>query len=392
MAKIFDGFLVQFYYFDNMKYNELTQLQKKCLISLEGKVLNDLPLIGVFCSSKCVMEEVKIENNRVYFKFNFEIEEIKQEQGKPVRYAVKKIVRSINYLSKGISAIVAEEEEIKYEKILSIINAIPSYVNLRLNPGFQFNYRVPSFKEVVLEESKLKYIRAFMDNNIVMVKKEELRYFTFVNDVSPEMDMIFLNPSPIRGKVKAIEYSYRDVDGKKSFSINFSGRIYSSFIMEDNFFNEMVSLMYLLYKKPKAEELLKPIDKIIGEYLEILHQQATLDAKVRKTALIISELKDLIHQVLSEGNAEMVYITMVLNILIEICRKTDIYTDYCIQIELLEYSTLVDFLKIYSKKKSGENISEERFKTIFCEISHLIQLSKFDSEKLINLYLREGRQ
>ena len=390
MVKTFDGFLIQLYYFDNIKYTELTQLQKNCLLHLQGKILNDLPLIGAFCSSKCTMEQVRIESSRVYFKFNFEIEEIKQEQGRPVRYIYNKIVESINFLSKGISAVVSEEE-IKYEKILSIINAIPSYVSLRLNPGFQFQYKVPSFKEVTLEEGKLKYIRAFMDNNLVVIKQENFSYFTFVKDVNPTEELIFLNATPLKGKVKAIEYYYKAEDGKKSFNLNFSGRIYSTFIIEDNCFNELVGLVYLLYKQPKVEEILKPIDNLVGEYLELLHEQPTTEAKVRKTALITSELKDMINVVIKNGNTKIVFATLVLNILVNLCRKKEIYTDYCIPIELMEYSTLVDFLKLYSKKKFGENISEARFSTIFCEMSHLVQLSQLEAEKLINLYNRGGK-
>lgn len=98
MKDMFSGDIIQLYYFNNLKYTALTNEQKKCVYSLKDKVLNDLPLIGSFCDSKCVMGDVSIEGEMVYFKFIFEVELIKQEEGRPIKYISALVVESKNFL------------------------------------------------------------------------------------------------------------------------------------------------------------------------------------------------------------------------------------------------------------------------------------------------------
>jgi len=386
MDKMFNGDIIQLYYFNNFKYNTLTNEQKEKVYSLKEKVLNDLPLIGSFCESKCIMQDIVIEGEMVNFKFLFEVEIIKQQEGRPVKYISSLVVESKNFLSKGISAIICKEE-IKYEKVLSIINAIPSFVSLKLNPGFQFKYTPPSFKEITIDENKLIYFKTFFENNIFAIKDKGVSRFGLVksNDIFDEV--IVLNLSSKKGKCKVIEYYFNSSDGKKILSVNCNGSIFSSYPIEKNTFKDIVNLIYILYKIPKVEEFLTPIDGIMKEYLSYIHIDTTIDARIRQTKLVTEDIKNIIKEIIKK-QTDYVYITIVLNILIGLGRKKKIETDYCIKIDFMDYWALVDFLKLYMKKKFGENLEEERIKDIMCEVSHLVQLSEGDEEKLILLCRR----
>jgi hypothetical protein len=385
MNKMFNGDIIQLYYFNNFKYNTLTKQQKECVYSLKNKVLNSLPLIGGFCDSKCIMGDVVIVGEMVCFKFIFEVEVIKQEEGRPVKYISPLIVESKNYLSKGISAIICTEE-IKYEKILSIINAIPSFVNLKLNPGLQYKYTPPSFKEIKLQEDKLIYIKAFFENNLFLIKENGASKFAILRLNGAFDETILLNSLSRKGKCKVIEYYFKSSEGKKSLSINCNGIIFSSYTIEENTFRDIVNLIYILYKVPKIEEFLNPIHNIMKEYLSFIHAETTTDARVRQTALLIEDVKNLVKEILKDENIGSVYITIVLNILIRLSQREKIETDYCVEIEFSDYWALMDFMKLYLKRKFGTNLEEQRILDVMCATSHLIQLSKGDEERLISLY------
>lgn len=387
MNKMFNGDIIQLYYFNNLKYNTLTKEQKECVYSLKNKVLNDQPLIGSFCDSKCVMEDVVIEGEMIYFKFIFEIEIIKQQEGRPIKYISSLEVQSKNFLSKGISAIICNEE-IKYEKILSIINAIPSFVSLKLNPGFQFKYTPPSFKEINLQEDKLTYIKAFFHNNLSIIKNNGITKFALAKSNELQDETILLNSLSIKGKCKVIEYYFKNKMDKKSLSINCNGRIFSSYPIEENTFKDIVNLIYILYKIPKIEEFLNPIDSIMEEYLSFIHIDSTTDARVRRTKLLIEDIKSIIKEINKEEDPGSVYITIVLNILIRLSQRKKIRTDYCIKVDFMDYLEVTDFLKLYSKKKFATKLEDEKITDIMCELSHLIQLSQGDEELLISLYRR----
>ena len=382
---MFNGDIIQLFYFNNFKYNTLTREQKECVYSLKNKVLNDLPLIGSFCDSKCIMGDVVIEGEVVCFKFIFEVELIKQHEGRPVKYISPLVVESKNFLSKGISAIICNSE-IKYEKILSIINAIPSFVNLKLNSGFQFRYNPPSFKQINLQEDKLIYIKAFFENNLFKTKDNGITRFALLKSNKFLDESILLNSLSTKGKCKVIEYYFKSNEGKKSLSINCNGSIFSSYPIEENTFKDIVNLIYILYKIPKIEEFLNPIDRIMEEYLSFIHSEATIDARVRQTTLLNADVNNLIMEIVKNETVGSVYITIVLNIIISLSQREKIEKVSCIKVDFTDYWTLVDFLKIYSKKKFGVSLEDKKITDILCEISHLIQLSKGDEERLISLY------
>jgi hypothetical protein len=385
MDKMFNGDIIQLYYFNNFKYTTLTREQKECVYSLKNKVLNDLPLIGSFCDSKCIMGDIIIEGDMVCFKFIFEIEHIKQHEGRPIKYISPLVVESKNFLSKGISAIICNVE-IKYKKILSIINAIPSYISLKLNSGYEFKYNPPSFKEINLQEDKLKYIKAFFENNLFKTIDNGVTKFALLKSNESLDETTLLNSSSTKGKCKAIEYYFKSNEGKKSLSINCNGSIYSSYLIEDNTFKDIVNLIYILYKIPKIEEFLNPIDSIMEEYMSFIHAEAIVDARLRQTALLVRDVKSMIGEIIKNENTGRIYITIVLNILINLCKREKIKAVSCIKVDFTEYWTLVDFLKLYSKKKFGVNLDEERIIGIMCEISHLMQISQGDEERLISWY------
>ncbi len=385
MNKMFNGDIIQLFYFNNLRYNALTKEQKECVYSLKNKVLNHLPLVGSFCDSKCIMGDVVIEGDMICFKFIFEIEIIKQEEGRPVKYISPLVVESKNYLSKGISAIICTEE-IKYKQVLSIISAIPSFVSLKLNATGQFRYTPPSFKEISLEADKLIYIKAFFENHLFKTKHNGITKFAILRSSDVLDETTLLNSLSKKGKCKVIEYYFSSSEGKKSLSINCHGSIYSSYPIEENTFRDIVNLIYILYKVPRVEEFLNPIDSIMREYLSFIHTEATTDARVRQTVLLTKDIRNMVKEVLKNENAGNVYITIVLNILIALSKGKDIETDYCTEVDFMDYWVLVDFLKLYLKKKFGINIQDKIIKDIVCEASHLIKLSRGDEERLISLY------
>jgi hypothetical protein len=387
MNRMFNGDIIQLYYFDNLKYKTLTKEQRECVYSLKNKVLNNLPLIGSFCDSKCIMEDIIIEGELIYFKFIFELEIIKQQEGRPIKYISNLIVESKNFLSKGISAIICRDE-IKYEKILSIINAIPSFVSLMLNPGFQFKYTPPSFKEIKLQDDKLIYIKAFFQNNLFKTTNNETTKFSLVKSDEFNEETLLLNSIDTKRKCKMIEYYFKSKEGKKSLSINCNGTIYSSYPIEENTFKDIINLIYILYKIPRIEEFLNPIDNIMKEYLSFIHPEATVDARARQSALLMGDIKSMIKEIIKGEVTGSVYTTIVLNILIRLSQREKIETNYCIKVDFMDYWALTDFLKFYLKKKFGAKLEDGKLMDIMCEISHLIQLSQGDEERLILLYKR----
>ena len=299
MNKMFNGDIIQLYYFDNFKYNNLTKEQKECIYSLKNKVLNELPLIGSFCDYKCIMEDIIIEGETIYFKFIFEVEIIKQQDGRPIKYISPLAVESKIFLDKSISAIICKEE-IKYGRVLSIINAIRGFVSLKLNPGFQFKYTPPSFKQISLQEDKLTYIKAFFENNLFIIKRNGFTQFALIKSNESDSDIILLNSLSTKGKCKVIEYYFKSGDFKKILSINCNGSIFSSYPIEEDTLRDIVKLVYILYKIPKIEEFINPIDSIMKEYMSFIHIDTTLDARVRQTALLIGDVKSIIKEVIKK--------------------------------------------------------------------------------------------
>lgn len=385
MNKMFDGDIIQLYYFNNLKYNTITKEQKEWVYSLKDKVLNDLPLIGSFCTSKCKMEDIFIDGEMIYFKFIFEIESIKHEEGRPIKYISPLVVESKNFLSKGISAIICNKE-IKYDKILSIINAIPSYVSLKLNPGLQFKYNPPSFKEINLQEDKLVYIKAFFENNLFKTTEKGVTKFALLRTNALLYESTLLNSSSRKGKCKVIEYYFNSSEGKKSLSINCHGSIYASYPIEEGTFRDIVKLIYIIYKIPKIEDFLNPIHSIMKEYLSFIHTEVTTDARVRQTALLIEDVRSIVKEILKNEEPSSVYITIVLNILIELSKRKKFEAIYTSKIDFTDYWVLRDFIKLYLKKKFKTNLEEQRILEAMCETSDLIQKSQGDEERLISLY------
>lgn len=258
-------------------------------------------------------------------------------------------------------------------------------MRLKLDTGLQFKYTPPSFKEINLQENKLMYIKDFFHNNLFKIKKNGISKFALLKANSLWDEATLLNAVNSKRKCKAIEYYFKSKEGKKSLSINCNGTLYSSYPIEENTFKDIVNLIYILYKIPRIEEFLNPIDSIMAEYLSFIHTETTTDARVRQTALLIRDIENMIKEILRNESNGSVYNTIVLNILIRLSQNKKIETNYCIKVDITDYWALTDFLKLYLKKKSGDKLEAERLNDIICEISHLIQLSKGDEEQLILL-------
>lgn len=369
---------IKLYFIKDIKFNIINQKEKKCIEYLIGKELNDMPILGVFCKHKTILEEIDMDSDIVSFIFDFEKESIVQEENTPVKTIVHIKGESRLYISKRLAAVISDDDNIR-RTMLSVINTIPSYVNLRLNPGFNFGYTPPCFEEICFEPEKLEYLRYFLYGNLVYANYQGENSFRFLfGSKCDEEKCTYLNIVNLKGKCRALQLYFKDKSQKKnSITINCRGEIYSTLDIEEETLAELVKLTYLLYNVENVEEFIKPIHYVINEYCSFIHSEMPDDGRRRIKLTILSDLRQCIGM-----ETGMVFLTISFNMLLKLSRIENPCEK---SVDISEYSALVDFIKFYNKKKYNIKLSDDVIENIICNFIRYIKLSSGNEEKLINL-------
>jgi len=377
-----DALLLNLYLFKNRRKEPFMEKEKQCIDSLKGKAINDLPIIGSFCRSKCILEDVKFFINHVDYRFKFEKERIKFTEGRPIKVISPLIIEARYYFKKGLAVVLANGEE-QEKTVLSIIFTIEDYIKLKLSYGLEFTYVSPRIKELTMDKAQLEAINEFLkyklraselDGNEENARSIKLDGFT----TRIQDDSNLLKSFSPKTKLKIIEFYYKDFHGKKQkVTLSENGKLTSSVLLEVAAFEEIVRLIYLVKNCLEAKEFLTPVELIIDEYCNFIHKDMLEEARGRQKLLICDELKDMV------GNGySVVYLNTLMNVLIGLCQMKVKEEDISNK-EVSQYLYLTEFLQLYLKKNYKINLTERDISNYFTILNKLMVNSDRDECRLI---------
>jgi len=395
-----DTLFLNLYYFNNKRKESFTEKEKQLLYNLKGKAINDLPIIGSFCRGKCILEDVKYFTYHVDYRFNFEKEAIKVLEGRPVKVISNLIIEGRYYFKKGIAAVLVNGE-IEEKSALSIMYTLEDYIKLSLHPGLEFTYTVPKYKELLIEKLQMELISGFLryklraselDGDVDKVRSIKLDGFTSRFQDESNLLKVF---SP-KVKIKILEFYYKDLSGKKQkISISENGKLFSTILLEQEAFEEIVELIYVIQNCTIIKEFLIPVESIIDEYCSFVHKGMIEEARCRQRVLICDEFKELVEQAVSSHFGEkhfcrVVYLNTAMNVLIKLCQDEK----RAAKIDCLEenqFLYLTEFLQLYVRKKFNIDLKEKDIQEKFQSLNNLIGKTDMDQCRLIEaLKVSEG--
>lgn len=378
-----DTLFINLYVFKDRRREPFIDKEKYCVDSLKGQVINDLPMIGSFCKSKCILEDVKFFTSHADYRFRFEKEAIRVNGGTPIKVIRTLIIEARYYFKRGIAAVLANGEE-EEKSVLSIIYTIEGYVKLKLSSGLEFTYVSPRYKELTLDKTQIEVINEFLKFKLraneldgVEGNDRSIKLDGFTTRIQDDSNLLKCF-SP-KAKLKIIEFYYKDFDGKKQkVTLSENGKLTSSVFLEVKAFEEIVRLIYLVKNCLEVKEFLTPVEFIIDEYCNFVHKEMLEEARGRQRLLICDELKDM----LSNYSSSVVYLNTVMNVLIKLCqmnRKPEDVKDT----EVSQYLYLTEFLQLYLKKKHNINLTERDVGDYFQILNKLIAKTDKDECRLI---------
>ena len=395
-----DTLFLNLYYLNNKRKESFTEKEKQLLYNLKGRAINDLPIIGSFCRGKCILEDVKYFTYHVDYRFNFEKEAIKVIEGRPVKVLSNLIIEGRYYFKKGMAAVLVNGE-IEEKSALSIMYTIEDYIKLSLHPGLEFTYTVPKYKELLIDRLQMERIADFLKYKLRaseldgdVEKARSIKLDGFASRFQDESNLLKVF-SP-KSKIKIVEFYYKDLSGKKQkVSISENGKLFSTILLEQEAFEEIVELIYVIQNCTIIKEFLIPVESIIDEYCSFVHKGMIEEARCRQRVLICDEFKELVEQAIISHFDEkhccrVVYLNTAMNVLVKLCldRKKAINID---NFEENPFSYLTEFLQLYARKKFHVDLKEKDIQEKFESFNKLVGKADMDECRLIEaLKVYEG--
>lgn len=378
------------------RMEQLNEKQKNVILSLKGKILNEVPIIGSFCKKRCFLDEVIFDLMYIEYNLCFLKESFIYEEGLPKKVISKESVNCKLYYSKEIMIIVLDDDNLMKSALGIVLNML-NYINLKTVS--EFSYTQYRYEEMFINIDELKLIQDIL-NERLYVRYENINHKRVLMidmttyDANDNEKAYDLKTLPIKGKKKAFEFYYFNDERKKvKLIFNVNAIIYSDIMVNKRTIDELISLIYIVLKKKNPKEFLVSINKTMEEYCSFIHKDMLLEAKVRQKNLIVNELLKLIKSELEINNSNSkvneIYITIILNILLKLVlseKNEFIKAPLKNEINIEEYENLIIFLKKYTLKKYSKSIDEDKIIRYLEGLGNIIKLSKGIPETLIDIY------
>jgi hypothetical protein len=342
---------------------DLNEEQENYMISLIGEKLNGMPLLGSYLKDDCVLERAVFIENRADYWLSLYKESVKVIDGRPVKIISRSKLKCIHYLRNNMILLCYKDAE-DYRRVANIISLIPLSLKIKTERGFSLNYTVPKISEPILGELKFGILKSFIYTILRVktrsdsVKNQEYfhrhDHFNHI-EVSEEKEKL---KGILRGKGKAVEFYYKDSLGiRQKLLIKCSGDIESSLSASTELLGELASLFHFLWKCEDASEYLISLDSCLEEFLNFVHKDMAEEVRKRQKRLILDEAKELIYLLHREQGQEysesITYDTVIFNTLIMLCYGRKLKNgkaNFPLEIEPLDFSNLITFLRLYGRK------------------------------------------
>lgn len=364
----------------------------KIIRPLVGKPLNEIPMIGSFCNSPCILEEYRmISNYQIDFKFNFEVSLIKEDNGIPISVIENINIECRYYIDKKVIAVVDNRQR-ETKSALNIIYVLPYFIKMNvLSEGNTIEYANPEFDSLQINSTQLQLLKLIFNGKLrsteIAVSGEAGVKFKMTGDSENfESESKFYNENTDRGLCTAISFFTLTSGFNNVITIKSSGSVMSSNYIDENILNKTVSL---IYKVDLCKDYLFTVDEIIiNKYCNMVRLGMPTRIKHKNKTMIVQELTTLIDEIITKYKLSIslsnVYFTIILNIIIKLaCSEA---TDSCIpETDINKYGKLRDFMLLYIKKEYKINLVTENINYV---VNGLIKIiSNANSEAaLINFY------
>lgn len=378
------------YIFKDSKFNFLNKDQLNYLLSMKNQVINDLPFLGNFCTSKLVLNNIYINDDILNYDFVLEEPTIKHQDGYPVKVVSKYTLICKQYLNRDIVVIISKFFT-DYNFLLSILYTLPDFIILKTNLGLDFKYTIPKFKELFLERSMLEFLKTALTDSLNIYKysidEYEFDIITLSSNFN-ESEVTTLKTSPWKkNTLNSINFYYKNNSGnKKNFTITNKACIFSDICMNEDIFYSLLNIIYLITKNSYYINFLTPLKLIINEYCNYIHKDMYSSARNLQLQIITQEFKDILfnNYKISASLSTEIYISAAFNVFIKLYNsKTEVQNT--INFEIFEYPSLVNFIKIYIKNKYKYLLQDEAIIHMLCKLHNILKHSK-NEEDLINFY------
>lgn len=363
--------------------------------SLQGKLLNDIPLLGSYCSSNCILTDISIISEKVIdFKFSFEVSSYKEIDGEVQKVIKANIIECRYYVEFNIVCLI-ENRKTEQKQVLNVVSALPMYITMMLEGSNTIKYSEFSFSEIQLNPSELQLLKLFLNAKLKAGEFDvdgEKGVTIKISGVSLdfETESSIFKDTRQKGKFKGIVFYWIDTNNIRSIiTIRNNSEITSTNYANIDTLNRIIEL---IFKIKNYKEFLERLDEKIQSYCKKSNPAILPIYIERKKSQILDELTKFIKSIGSYAKKSITVTELYLNIIANIIFKLamnniNIHDELSPEFNcrLSSYSNLFTFLNSTLSTSFSITITDEIDNAI-CENLLLIINNTTNEEDLINYY------
>lgn len=383
---------VRIYSFEKSNLNISDIHNKEILLSLKGKLINELPLLSSFLNCPCTMQDIKINDGcSVDFKFSFEIETYKQQDDKPIKVLENIIVECRYYIEQNVVAMV-DSRKTEQKSVLDILSVLPAFIDLQDVKKNSISSVNPNYSDIEIYPSQLEFVKSFLNGKLKGIEQEvkgEKGVFFKLDGTSKnfEDESAFLKVVSSQGDYTLMSFYCTEPNGNKIvITVKNDAQIVSTSYVSEDILDVIVRLVI---KTDKYKDFLIPIKKTVGEYCNYLHIGMLTRQKLNHLSDITDDLNTLIEDIfrLYEVNRELTEtcLTITFNIIIELSKQTFLIHNNC-ELKTEDYVNLKKFLYTYLLRKYNIILTDDKLNDVLFNFCDVLKNSGTEDIDIIEYY------
>lgn len=385
---------IRIYNFESYKYDLLSKEVLNIIKKLKGKELNNIGLLASFIEKgKCYLEDIKVTEKSIDYKFKFEYETIIESEGEMVKQISYNIVESRHYIKEKLVGIV---DNLNYEikATLGMIHSIPYYAKYMLSEDNVFEYQKPDYKQIELNSIQLQSIKGLLGGRLkytVLDMKSERGVKVKVEGEEKDFEnnSQILKQSVKNGDNREVQFYWKDsADRENRITIKSNCQIISTRYLTQQALKQIIDCIILVNSK---QSLLIPIKKITEKYCAATCRKALVRRSINtKAEGFIEELKKIIKNIVKNINLEEfvptnLYCTICLNIIIQALISKVISSDDPKIVDFVEYD-LSNLVKWYMEYEHKTLITDDELYKSLMVLTKCIKIAGQSENKLLDAY------
>lgn len=380
-------------FIDSPPLGGLDKTQRQYLLSLKGKKINDLPIVGTYLQNECILDDISIVDNTICYWFYLEREIIKIIDNWPKKIIEHHKLECRHFMNKNI-LVLSVSENLGIKDISNMLALIPEALRIKVYPDSVIRYCKPKISEVSLEHINMEIFKSFLFTLIKIDSKEDIKKEIFdVNNllVETSLDKPTLKlKASIGAKGRQIQFSYKSPKGiSEKLVVRSNGEVQCTTGISTKLIFEISEIFFLLSKVNNASEFLISFDGILEEYFQFIHKDMAEEAKIRQKRLIFHELIDFFEAYYEENLIDQclsnTHITIIINIIIYFSRGVNLNdTRVSESMELLDYSNFIRFITVYTNKSFQQHKVEEEIIEVLSSAGYLLKKFGKREDKILD--------